>query len=40
MDSKYRLELLTTAQRELEEIAKVHLTLVGPLSARKITEKI
>jgi plasmid stabilization system protein ParE len=34
------LELLTPAQRELEEIAYAHLELVGPLSARKITDRI
>jgi len=37
MDKKYELELLTPAQRELEEIGRVHLEIVGPLSARKIT---
>jgi len=40
MDRKYRLELLTPAQRELDEIAHVHMELVGPLSARKITDRI
>ena len=40
MDKDYRVELLTPAQRELEEIARVHLKLVGPISARKITERI
>ena len=34
------LEILTPAQLELEEIAYTHLGLVGPLSARKITNKI
>jgi toxin ParE1/3/4 len=36
----YRLEILTPAQRELEEIASVHFELAGPVSARKITDKI
>ena len=40
MDKRYRLELLTPAQRELEEIARVYLELVGPSSARKITDRI
>jgi len=40
MEEQYRLELLAPAQRELEEIARVHLELVGPLSARKITDRI
>lgn len=37
---KYKLELLTPAQRELEEIALVHMELVGVKSARKITDRI
>jgi len=40
MKKQYKLELLAPAQRELEEIARVHLELVGPLSARKITDRI
>ena len=40
MDEPYKLELLAPAQRELEEIARVHLELVGPVSARKITDRI
>ena len=40
MDEPYKLELLTPAQRELEEIARVHLELVGPASARRITDRI
>ena len=32
--------LLEPAQRELEEIARVHLNLVGPNSARNITDLI
>jgi len=38
--AKYKLHILTPAQRELEEIALVHLELVGPGSARKITNRI
>ena len=34
------LMILEPAQRELEEIAQLHLNLVGPNSARKITNKI
>lgn len=37
---KYKLELLTPTQRELEEIALVHMELVGVESARKITDRI
>jgi plasmid stabilization system protein ParE len=37
---KYELALLAPAQRELEEIAMVHLALVGSDSARKITNQI
>lgn len=36
----HKLKILTSAQRELEEIALVHLELVGPSSARNITNKI
>lgn len=35
-----KLVILEPAQRELEEIAKLHLNLVGPASARKITDLI
>lgn len=35
-----KLVILKPAQRELEEIARVHLNLVGPNSARKITDCI
>ena len=35
-----KLVILEPAQRELEEIARVHLNLVGPNSARKITDRI
>ena len=40
MDKKINLEILSTAQRELEEIAYIHLETVGPKSARKITDRI
>lgn len=39
-EKKYKLKVLTPAQNELEEIALVHLGLAGPLSARKITNRI
>jgi Plasmid stabilization system protein len=39
-EKRYKLEILTPAQRELEEIALVHLELVGPQSARNITNRI
>lgn len=35
-----KLIILEPAQRELEEIAQLHLNLVGPRSARKITDLI
>lgn len=35
-----KLVLLEPAQRELEEIAQLHRNLVGPNSARKITNKM
>lgn len=34
------LVILEPAQRELEEIAQIHLNLTGPESARKITNEI
>ena len=37
---KYKLEILAPAQAEFEEIARVHMALSGPSSARKITNKI
>jgi len=40
MEKEYKLEVLTPAQYELEEIATVHMELVGPQSARKITDSI
>ncbi len=39
-NTKYKLRILEPAQRELEEIARVHMELVGPDSARKITNRI
>jgi len=38
--TKYKLEILAPAQRELEEIAFLHRELVGPRSARRITNRI
>ena len=37
---KFRLEILEPAQRELEEIAHMHLELVGSSSARNIVSRI
>jgi plasmid stabilization system protein ParE len=37
---KHKLEILTSARGEILEIARLHLELVGPASARKITAKI
>jgi plasmid stabilization system protein ParE len=37
---KYEIELLAPAWRELEEIADMHLALVGTKSTKKITDKI
>ena len=34
------LVILEPAQRELEEIAQLHMNLVGPASARRITDLI
>ena len=36
----YKLKILTPAQRELEEIARVYLELAGADSARRITDQI
>ncbi len=36
----YKLKLLTPAQRELEEIARVYLELAGADSARRITNQV
>lgn len=37
---EYEVELLAPAWRELEEIADMHLALVGAKSAQKITDRI
>jgi len=37
---KYKLEILAPARSEMHEIARLHLELVGPVSARMITDKI
>jgi plasmid stabilization system protein ParE len=37
---KYDLEILAPARNEILEIARLHMELVGPESARKITAKI
>jgi len=37
---KFKVEVLAPARSELHEIARLHLELVGPASARKITDKI
>ena len=38
--AEYTLELLQPAWKELDAIAKMHLDLVGPVSAQQITDKI
>lgn len=38
--AKFRLEILAPSWKELDEIASYHLMVVGPSSARKITDKI
>ena len=40
MDKTYKLDILPPTQAELEEIARIHLALSGPKSARDITDKI
>ena len=40
MDKTYKVEILTPAQAELEEIARVHMALSGPNSARNITDAV
>jgi len=40
MQEKCRLEILSAAQAEIEEIGSMHLELVGPASSRNITEKL
>jgi len=37
---KHNVEILESAWRELEEIAEYHLLMVGPISAKKITDRI
>ena len=39
-NERYKVHILTPAQREIEEIALLHMELVGPNSARKITNHI
>jgi len=40
MDRSYKLDILPPAQAELEEIARIHMALSGPKSARGITDEI
>lgn len=40
MDSRLKVDILPLAQGELEEIARVHMALSGPKSARGITDRI
>lgn len=40
MDKLHKLDILLPAQVELEEIARVHMALSGPNSARSITNQI
>ena len=40
MGSPWKIEILPPAQAELEEIARVHMALSGPQSARRITDRI
>lgn len=37
---RYKLEILTQAREEIREIARMHMALVGPNSARKITTSL
>lgn len=37
---EYNVEILAPAWNEIEEIADMHLSLVGPISAQRITDKI
>lgn len=39
-NERYKVHILMPAQREIEEIALLHMELVGPNSARKITNHI
>lgn len=38
--AKFRLEILSPAWKELDEIASYHFLVVGPASARRVTDKI
>lgn len=40
MGSRLKVDILPFAQGELEEIARVHMALSGPRSARSITDQI
>ena len=40
MEKIWKIEILPPAQAELEEIARIHMALSGPASARKITDQI
>ena len=39
-DEKYKVELLSPGQNELEELAFIHFSLSGPGSAKNFTDKI
>ena len=39
-DNQYDVQILDPAQAELEEIARLYCSLVGPDAARKITDRI
>ena len=38
--ANFRLEILSPAWKELDEIASYHFLVVGPASARRVTDKI
>ena len=40
MAKPYKLSILSAARREIHEIARLHMALVGPQSARNITNKL
>ena len=40
MPNAYRLEILTPAWQDIDRISDLHLLLVGPQSAQKITDKL
>ena len=40
MAKRFKLEILAPARSQMHEIARLHLELVEPASARKITDKI